>query len=407
VVSSIETDGFDNFDYSVAGDVRDPYPELAELRETTPVVGTPNPFDPDGPASYLVYRHADITRMFRDNQVFSSSNLAQTMGAAMGDRIILGMDEPEHRRHRALVSVAFRQRSLARWEEVLVRHVVDELIDGFVDDGSVDLVPSFTFPFPTKVVAGVLGLPTEDYRAFQRWAIDIISLNSNWERGVAAGEEIKVYLSRILEDRRARPRDDLISDLATAELDGERLDDEEIFSFLRLLLPAGIETTFRSSGNLLYLLLTHTDQLDAVRADRSLLPQAIEEALRFEPPLLLTSRVALQDTEIAGVKIPAGSSVTPILGSGNRDPRVFDDPDRFDIFRDPHQHISFGHGVHVCLGMHLARMETRVAVNAVLDRLPGLRLDHEAAGRVDAHIHGQIFRSPTSLPVLWDTAPRS
>jgi cytochrome P450 len=352
-----------------------------------------------------VYRHADITRMFRENQVFSSSNLVATMGAAMGERIILGMDEPEHRRHRALVSVAFRQRSLARWEEVLVRRVVDDLIDGFVDRGRADLVPEFTFPFPTKVVAGVLGLPTEDFRAFQRWAIDIISLNTNWERGVAAGEEIKAYLGEILADRRRAPRDDLISDLATTELDGEKLDDEEIFSFLRLLLPAGIETTFRSSGNLLYLLFTHPEQLAAVRADRSLLPQAIEEALRFEPPLLLTARVAIADTELGGVKIPAGSSVAPMLGSGNRDPRVYPDPDRFDIFRDPRQHISFGHGVHVCLGMHLARMETRVAVNALLDRLPGLRLDEKAAAELDAHIHGQIFRSPTCLPVEWDPLP--
>lgn len=400
-----DVDEFESFQYGAAGDSRDPYPEMAATRESTPVVRTPNPYDPDGPASYLVYRHADITRMFRENQVFSSSNLVATMGAAMGERIILGMDEPEHRRHRALVSVAFRQRSLARWEEVLVQRVVDDLIDGFVDRGRVDLVPEFTFPFPTKVVAGVLGLPTEDYRAFQRWAVDIISLNTNWERGVAAGEEIKAYLAEILEDRRRAPRDDLISDLATTELDGERLDDEEIFSFLRLLLPAGIETTFRSSGNLLYLLFTHPEQLAAIRADRSLLPQAIEEALRFEPPLLLTARVAIADTELGGVKIPAGSSVAPMLGSGNRDPRVYPDPDRFDIFRDPRQHISFGHGVHVCLGMHLARMETRVAVNALLDRLPGLRLDEKAAAERDAHIHGQIFRSPTCLPVEWDPAP--
>ncbi|GAC1311668.1 MAG: cytochrome P450 [Acidimicrobiales bacterium] len=396
-----EVDGFDNFDYSVAGDCRDPYPALAEIRESTPVRIVPNPFDPDGPASFLVYRHGEITQMFRDNRVFSSSNLVATMGAAMGDRIILGMDEPEHRRHRALVSVAFRQRSLARWEEMLVRRVVDDLIDEFAARGSADLVPEFTFPFPTKVVAGVLGLPTGDYRAFQRWAIDIISLNSNWDRGVAAGEEIKAYLATILEARRGDPQDDLISDLATTELDGEKLDDEEIFSFLRLLLPAGIETTFRSSGNLLYLLFTHPDQLDAVRADRDLLPQAIEEALRFEPPLLLTSRVALVDTELGGVEIPAGSAVTPMLGSGNRDPRVYPDPDRFDIFRDPRQHISFGHGVHVCLGMHLARMETRVAINALLDRLPGLRLDADAAAAADSHIHGEIFRSPTSLPVVW------
>jgi cytochrome P450 len=299
------------------------------------------------------------------------------------------------------VSTAFRQRTLARWEETLVRRIIDRLIDGFVDRGHADLVPDFTFLFPSQVVAGVLGLPPEDFRRFQRWALAIISLNTHWDAGIAAAEELKAYLAVILAERRRHPAEDVISDLATAELDGERLDDEEIFSFLRLLLPAGVETTFRSSGNLLHLLLTHPDQLDAVRDDRSLLPQAIEEGLRLEPPLLITARVVTQAVNVGGVDIPAGSTVVPMLGSANRDPAVYPDPDRFDIFRDPRQHISFGHGVHVCLGMHLARMETRVALDALLDRLPALRLDDERARAADAHIHGEVFRSPTSLPVLW------
>jgi cytochrome P450 len=208
-------------------------------------------------------------------------------------------------------------------------------------------------------------------------------------------------LAVVLADRRANPRKDLISDLAHASLDGQELDEEEIFSFLRLMLPAGVETTFRSSGNLLFLLLTHPEQLDAVRADRSLLPQAIEEALRFEPPLLITSRVATCDVELSGVLIPAGSAVTPMIGSANRDERAYPDPNIFNIFRDPKQHVSFGTGPHMCLGMHLARMETRVAVNALFDRLPDLRFDKAAFERDDVHIRGQVFRSPTSLPVVW------
>jgi cytochrome P450 len=405
-MTTVELDDFAsfNFDYSVAGDVRDPYPHLAEMRGTRPVVQQPNPMDPSAPPIFMVYRHADVVRLFKDNGVFSSSNLRETMGPAMGDQIILGMDEPEHRRHRGLVSTAFRQRALARWEETLVAQVVGELIDAFAARGSIDLVPDFTYLFPSKVVAGVLGLPGEDFRQFQKWAIAIISLHTNWDRGIIAADELKQYLATILAERRSHPSDDVISDLAQVVLDGERLDDEEIFSFLRLLLPAGIETTFRSSGNLLYLLLTHPDQLEAVRQDRSLLPQAIEEGLRFEPPLLITGRVTIAETELSGVQIPVGSSVTPMLGSANRDPEVFADPDRFDIFRDPHQHTSFGHGVHVCLGMHLARLETRVAINALLDRLPNLRLDTERAAQQDSHIHGEIFRSPTSLPVVWDVA---
>jgi cytochrome P450 len=393
--------GFDNFDYSVAGDVRDPYPEFVMARDATPVQRQ-DPFAEGAPPSFLVYRHADVTRVLRDGETFSSSIMAQVMGPVMGYKIILAMDEPEHRRHRALVSPAFRQTTLARWEEALIADVVNGLIDKFVDRGHADLVEELTFPFPTQVVGGVLGLAREDYRQFQKWAVAIITVNSHWDRGIKASEELRDYLAAILEDRRKESRDDLMSDLVNAEIEGEKLDDEEIYSFLRLLLPAGVETTFRSSGNLLYLLMTHTEQLDAVRADRSLLPQAIEEALRYEPPLLLTARIAARDTSLAGVAIPIGSSVTPMLGSANRDPEAYRDPETFDIFRDPKQHVSFGTGPHMCLGMHLARMETRVAINALLDRLPNMRLDPAAVERDDPHIHGQIFRSPTSLPVIWD-----
>ena len=393
-----------NFDFSIAGDVRDPYPQLAEWRESTPVREVPSALGPEFPNGFQIFRFHDVQKMFRDNHTFSSSNLRATMGDVMGQQIILGMDEPEHRRHRALVSTAFRNRVLARWEETLIKDVVNGLIDKFADRGHAELVSEFTFNFPTEVVAGVLGLNRDDYKQFQEWAVAIISVHRHWERGIKASEELKAYLSEILERRRVEPKDDVISDLAHAELDGEKLDDEEIFSFLRLLLPAGIETTFRSSGNLIYLLLTHPDQLEAVCQNRELMPQAIEEALRFETPLLITGRITTQDTELNGVQIPKGSGVTPMIGAANRDPEVFADPDRFDIFRkQPHQHISFGHGVHVCLGMHLARLETRVAIDALLTRLPNLRLDPERVERDDPHIHGEVFRSPTSLPVIWDT----
>jgi cytochrome P450 len=361
-------------------------------------VELPQPTGATPQAMFLVYRHDDVAHVLRDGETFSSHNLIDIMGPAMGEHIILGMDEPEHRRHRALVSTAFRQKILAHWETSLVRAVIDDLIDVFAERGHAELVRELTFPFPSQVIAGVLGLPRTDYPQFQRWSVAIISINSNWERGIAASAALKDYLADVLATRRASPQDDLVSDLAHVELDGERLDDEEIFSFLRLLLPAGVETTYRASGNLLFALLSHPEQLDAVRQDRSLVPQAIEELLRWEPPLLLTSRVTTRDTEIGGVPIPAGSSVTPMLGSANRDDARYSDPDSFDIFRDPKQHISFGHGPHMCLGMHLARMEMRVVLNALLDRLPDLRLDPDGD---DPHIYGQIFRCPSSLPVLF------
>jgi cytochrome P450 len=229
----------------------------------------------------------------------------------------------------------------------------------------------------------------------------LLSILFERERGLAASEALREYFVPILADRRQEPREDLISGLAQAEIDGERLSDEEIFSFLRLLLPAGVETTYRSLGNLLLGLLSNPDQLDAVRADRSLIPQAIEEAIRWEPPLLTITRVATRDTELGGVSIPAGSAVMPVLGAANRQEDRYPDPDRFDIFRQPRAHIGFGHGVHVCLGMHLARLEMRVALNLLFDRLPNLRLDPDGN---DPHIRGQVFRSPTSIPVLFDVA---
>jgi cytochrome P450 len=392
-----EGKAFDEFDDSIAGDVRDPYPELAEARRTTPVQRLDGVGE-GAPAYFTVYRHADVAQVLRDNETFSSAILTEVMGPIMGEHIILGMDAPEHRRHRALVSKSFQAKILARWETELVERVVSDLIDEFAADGHADLVRQFTAHFPVLVIARILGLPQADYPQFQRWTIAIVAANAQWERGLAASQELRDYLAEVLKERRRHPQDDLISELATTELDGDRLSDEEIFSFLRLLLPAGAETTYRSSGNLLYALLTHTDQLDAVRKDRSLIPQAIEEALRWEPPLLITSRIATRDTQIGDVSVPGGSPIVVMMGSANRDETKYEDPDRFDIFRDPQQHMSFGNGPHLCLGMHLARLETRVALTGLLDRLPNLRLD--PAGD-DPHIHGQIFRSPTSLPVLF------
>ena len=393
-VAEVEPDEPFAFDDAFGGDMqnmRDPYPELAELRRNTPVM-----VGEDG-QSVVVFRYQDVTRVLLDNETFTNANLKETMGPAMGEKIILGMDEPEHRRHRNLVSTAFRHKTLERWEDELVRRVVDELVAEFRPAGRAELVKEFTFHFPSRVIAGVLGLPDEDYRTFQRWAVAIVGLYNDWDRGIKASVELKDYLAALLAERRADPHDDLISQLACAELDGEQLDDEEIFSFIRLLMPAGVETTYRSSGNLVLLLLQHPEQLAAVRDDRSLLPQAIEEGLRFEPPLLITSRGVARDTEFDGIKVQAGASVIAMLGSANRDESRYDDPDRFDIFRDPKQHIAFGYGPHMCLGMHLARMETRVALDALLD-LPDFRLDPDSP---DPHIRGQVFRSPNKVPVLF------
>jgi cytochrome P450 len=399
-----DLEDFGSFDDVVSGDVRDPYTELARLRREEPVqrIDTSGmPHEQSKPV-FIVYRYEEVQQMLRDNETFSSAIIIDAFGDVLGKHVMLGMDEPEHGRHRSLVAKAFSQKAMARWEDELVGKVGNELIDQFATRGRGDLVKEFTFPYPTQIIASLLGLPRKDYPQFQRWSISLLSFTINPERGRAASLALEEYFTPILAARREEPRDDLISGLAQAEIDGQKLSDEEIFSFLRLLLPAGVETTYRSLGNMLFGLLSNTDQLDAIRADRSLLPQAIEEAVRWEPPLLTITRVATRDTELAGVPIPAGSSVMPMLGAANRQDDRYPDPDRFDIFRSARAHIGFGHGVHVCLGMHLARLEMRVAVNLLLDRLPNLRLDPEGD---DPHIRGQVFRSPTSLPVLFDAAP--
>ena len=398
-----DLEDFGTFDDVVSGDVRDPYTELARLRREDPVQridmsGMPHA---ESKPVFMVYRHEEVQQMLRDNETFSSAIIIDAFGDALGKHVMLGMDEPEHGRHRSLVAKAFSQKALARWEDELVGKVANDLIDRFAHNGRADLRRDFTFPYPTQIIASLLGLPREDYPQFQRWSIALLAILFNRERGLAASEALREYFVPILADRRRQPRDDLISGLAQAEIDGEKLSDEEIFSFLRLLLPAGVETTYRSLGNLLFALLSKTDQLDAVRADRSLIPQAIEEAVRWEPPVLTITRVATRDTELGGVSIPAGSSVMPVLGAANRQDDRYPDPDRFDVFRSARAHIGFGHGVHVCLGMHLARLEMRVALNLLFDRLPNLRIDPDGD---DPHIRGQVFRSPTAIPVLFDPA---
>jgi cytochrome P450 len=396
-----DLEDFGSFDDAVAGDVRDPYTELARMRRREPVQRldmSGMPHEASKPV-FMVYRYDEIAQVLRDHETFSSGIIVSVFGDVFGKHVMLGMDEPAHGRYRSLVSKAFSQKALARRQEELVERVANELIDRFAGRGRAELVREFTFPYPTQIIAGLLGLPRADYPRFQRWSISLLGFTVNRERGITASAALKDYFAPILAARREEPRDDLISTLAQAEIDGERLSDEEIFSFLRLLLPAGVETTYRSTGNLLFGLLSNPEQLDAVRSDRSLIPQAIEEAVRWEAPLLVITRVATRDTTLAGVPIPAGSAVMPMLGAANRDEDRYPDPDRFDIFRQPKPHIAFGHGVHVCLGMHLARLEMRVALDLLLDRLPNLRLDPEGK---DPHIRGQVFRSPTSLPVLFD-----
>lgn len=398
---------FDPFELKdmVSGSIRDPYPRLHELCRESPVHTGPVNLgegadirDPTKPPPVTVFGFDEVVQVLRDNETYSNAVYADVMGMVMG-RTILQMDEPEHRKVRALVASSFRSKMLERWEEDLVAVVVNELIDSFAERGRSDLVRELTFNFPVQVIARILGLPRADYPRFQRWALELTSVAANWERGIAASVALRDYFVDVMAERRAAPGDDLVSDMVRAEVDGERLTDEEIYSFLRLLLPAGVETTYRASGSLLLALLNDRTQLDALYRDRSLYAQAFEEVLRWEPPVTLILRRATCDTELAGVPIDEGADIALMIGAANRDERKYADPDRYDLFREQRQHVGFGFGVHVCLGMHLARMESRIAVNTLFDRLGPITLDPEVE---PPHIEGLAFRSPLSLPVVFE-----
>lgn len=386
-------------------DLRDPYPMFARRRAAGGVFRgsvmdwskTPESLKPEN--LYAAVSFDAVNRVFRDSRVFNSQIYDSTIGLFIGPTI-LAMEGKPHWAHRNLVSAAFKTRSLARWEPEIVRPVVDGLIDEFVDAGEADLVREFTFEFPTRVISLLLGLPEDDLPWFRRRAEELISYTVNYQRAFEASAALKDYFLTQIDQRRRTPTTDIIGDLVAAEIDGEKLTDEAIYSFLRLLLPAGLETTYRSSGNLLYLLLTHRDQFDAVNADRSLIGPAIEEGLRYETPLTTVQRFATEDTELDGVPIPAGSVLDVCIGSANRDEKRWQRSEEFDIFRARTPHISFAAGEHTCMGLHLARMETRVAVECLLTRLADIRLSTDG----DPHIHGQPFRSPTALPVTFRPA---
>ena len=331
---------------------------------------------------------------------FSSSIYENIMGPVMG-KTLLEQEGDEHRASRALVSPLFRAKLLERWRAELVELVVHELIDGFAPQGKADLVRQFTFAFPVQVIARLMGLPREDYVRFQQLSIELLSVVYNWDIGMAASATLKEYFGEILAQRRRDPQDDLISTLAESEIDGERLTDDEIFAFLLLILPAGVETTYRASGNLLVAMLTEPTLMRSVRDDRSMLRGAIEEALRWEPPISTVVRVATKDSELGGIAIPKGTNISVSVAAANRDPAHYPDPDRFDPTRKNIAHLTFGAGPHVCLGMPLARMETTVAINALLDRLPDLHLDPTAPAPA---INGVAFRSPAALPVEFTPA---
>ncbi len=371
-------DAFEEFNRSAGmGIVENPYPMYALVRPQ-------HPMKREDDQVFTAYSFDAVQQVLKDGESFSSQGYADIMGKVLGHSI-LEMDEPEHHLYRGLVQQAFSRKAMETWERELVRDVVDEHINTFIDrpEKRADLVREVTFPFPVVVISRLLGLPREDLPMFHRRVVEVISAGFEIDRAANVSQALFEYFCTIISDRRVHPQDDVISVLVNAELEGTRLNDEEICSFLRLLLPAGAETTYRSSSNLLHGLLSNPDQLDALRADRALMPQAIEEGLRWEAPLIGIMRTAARDVEVEGELVAAGSFVAVNIGSANHDEKVWDNPEDFDIFRPQKQHLAFAWGPHMCLGLHLARMETRVVLTQLLDRLPGLRPDPDAEPAAD------------------------
>ncbi|MCT7661167.1 cytochrome P450 [Mycobacterium deserti] len=380
-----------------------PYSLLKELRAQAPVhAGWPEMGmignSGDGPPTFTAYTFDAVKAIFTDNVTFSTRCYEDVVRPLQGPTI-LEMQDPEHAVYRRLHEFAFARSSMKRWDNELVGPLVDQTIAKLKDAKRADLVDAVFMPIPVRVIAALLGLPDSDVLHFHRLAIDLLGFRGDMECALRASATMKEYFVGILAEKRKAPKDDMVSILAGAEINGVKMSDEQIYGFMRNLLPAGAETTSRSTASLAYALLIHPDQLDAVRDDRGLLPHAIEEGIRWETPLLNFMREVTRDTEIADVQVPKGATMMLSLGSANHDEARWTEPEKFDIFRERKPHIGFAHGAHVCLGMHLARLETTKIFNALFDELPGLRLDPDAP---PPYITGSMFRSPPRLEVVWD-----
>jgi cytochrome P450 len=395
-------------DEAMFGDTADPYPKLAELRSKGAVhegdyrvlMGCYPDVTLGHLKHYTVVGYDEVAQVLNDPATYSNAGYKLNLGITFGQSIST-MDAPDHPRYRKIFQKAFLPNIVSKWGETLVDPVVAGLIGQFAGRGRADLVQEFTLYYPFQIIYRQIGLPQEDIATFHKLAIAQTVVSFDPPHGTEASAKLGEYFRNMVAQRRAQPDEDLVSLLATAEVDGERLPEEILISFLRQLINAGGDTTYRGTSVLLTALLRHPEQLEAVRRDRSLVPQAIEEALRWDGPVLMQTRVATRNVMLGGVAIPAGAALDVCAGSANRDEKRWAEPDRFDIFRQrgTNRHFSFAAGPHVCIGQHLARIEMTRALNALLDRLPNLRLDPELP---PPDIRGSMMRVPKHLHVRFD-----
>jgi cytochrome P450 len=388
---------------------RNPYPVYDQLRSGSPVFHAPQS------DLWMIFDYEGVKRALNDHDAFSS-DLANTAGHPTPEWFIF-LDPPRHTKLRGLITRAFTPRTVSNLEP-RIRELSRELLDQKIERGEMDLATDFSVPLPMKVIAEMIGIPSADWPRFRRWSDGILKL-SYTVRGIesdgaeaarasseffAVAAEIKAYLPELIEQRRARPKDDLLTRLVEAEVEGERLTQQEILGFFQLLLVGGQETSANLINNAFLCFVENPDQLARLRSAPDLLPSAIEEVLRYRAPLQFVFRATRCDVLMHGQVIPAGKLVLAVIGSANRDPRQFRDAGRFDITRDPNPHIAFGHGLHSCLGAPLARLEARIALADLLERVKGFELASAEPWepRKALHVHG-----PARLPIRFEPCPRA
>jgi len=372
---------------------REPYAIYEQMRTKAPVHYVPPPFD-----GWLIFDYEGVKRALNYAETFSSAVPAPP-------NWFVFTDPPAHSKLRALISRAFTPRMVADLEP-LIRNLSCRLLDRIMDRGEIDLAEAFTVPLPIQVIATMIGIPAQDWSQFKRWSDGILKLSYARSGGAEAQEalrefrcvtaEMSPYLEEMIRERRATPRNDLLTRLIEAEVDGEHLSHQEILGFFQLLVVGGQDTTSALITNAIVCFLDHPDQLALLRRSPELMPQAIEEVLRYRSPFQWVMRTPRRDIEIYGNTIGAGKLVLPMIGSANRDPKIFKDAARFDIARNPNPHIAFGHGIHSCLGAALARMEARIALLDFFARVKTFeRVSNEPwQPRKALHVHG-----PARLPI--------
>lgn len=373
-----------------------PYPYYAWLRKEHPV------YHNERLGFWAISRYNDVVALSRKPEEFSS---LQGIGPNRAPTpTMISQDPPIHTRLRGLVSKAFTPKTVAQQEQ-RIREIIDELLDPVIDKGSFDLVQDLAFPLPVIVIAEMLGVEPEYRNDFKRWSDDVIQITAAQEQGkvvaryLQSWQEFKEFFARRVEERRKSPRNDLITALVQAQDEREALSLSEILNFCLLLLVAGNETTTNLITNGAKALFEHYEQAQKLRQHPELINSMVEEALRYDSPIQGTFRTSKHEVELHGVTIPAESKIVLLWGAADRDPGQFPNPDTFDIERTPNRHVAFGMGIHVCLGAPLARLEARLATEAILRRMRNIRPDpHGKHDRVD----NPMFRGLHHFPLQFD-----